>query len=170
MSFLDRLFPALTIIITTFLVAVPWGMAAENRFILPPLPLIVIHYWTVRRPSHVAEWLVFGAGLGLDILTNGPIGFWALIYLLGYAAAIFSSPRASDGPLAKWLLSTATLFVLTGVAWCVSSLYYFELADWRPYAWAGIAASLIYPIIGIMLGGVNSGHRERRNILLERGM
>ena len=90
MVFLDRLIPALTIIVATVLVALPWGMAAENRFLLPLLPLIVIHFWTLRRPGDVAEWWVFVAGLSLDILTNGPIGYWALIYLLGYAAAVLS--------------------------------------------------------------------------------
>ena len=169
MAFVDRLIPALTIIAATILVALPWGMAAQNRFILPLLPLIVIHYWTVRRPSLVPEWWAFAAGLSLDILTHGPIGYWALIYLLGYGAAQFSSRRSEIGPMMKWALSTATLVILTAIAWAVSSLYYFEIADWRPYASACVAAVLIYPIIGVVLRGLKVSRTQPQNVLLKRG-
>lgn len=170
MAFLVRMIPALTIFIATILVALPWGMAAENRFFLPLLPLIVIHYWTLRSPEHVAEWWVFLAGLSLDILTYGPMGYWALIYLLGYAAAKLSTGLADDGPFAKWLLSAATLFVLTAVAWCVSSLYYFEFADWQPYVSAAVAAAIVYPVIGFVLRGIRLSQASTGNILLERGV
>ncbi len=170
MAFLDRLILALTIVVTTILVALPWGMAAENRFFLPLLPLIVIHYWTMRRPTLIAEWWVFLAGLSLDILTHGPIGYWAFIYLLGYAAAQFSSQKSEDGVIAKWGLSAATLMVLTGIAWAVSSLYHFELADWRPYAFAAVAAALIYPVLGVVLRGLSLSRPQSRNVLLKRGL
>ncbi len=170
MAFLDRVIPALTIIVTTILVALPWGMAAENRFFLPLLPLIVIHYWTLRRPELVAEWWVFLAGLSVDILTNGPIGYWALIYLLGFAAAQLSTQLSGDGLLAKWGLSGVTLMGLTAIAWAVSSLYHFEFADWWPYASAAVAAALIYPVFGVVLRGLSLSRPQSRNALLKRGL
>lgn len=170
MTVLDRLTPVLTIFATTVLVALPWGMAAENRFFLPLLPLIVIHYWTMRRPALIMEWWAFAAGLSVDILTHGPIGYWALIYLLGYAAAQATSRFSDAGQFMKWALSAVTLMVLTGIAWAVSSLYQFELVDWRPYVTAGIAASLIYPVLGVVLRGLPTSRPEARNVLLKRGL
>jgi len=170
MAFFDRLIPATTIIVTTILVALPWGMAAENRFFLPLLPLIVIHYWTMRRPTLFAERWVFLAGLSLDILTHGPIGYWAFVYLLGYAAAQFTAQHSEAGVMVKWGLSTVTLMVLTAIAWAVSSLYQFELADWWPYASAAVAAALIYPVLGVVLRGLSLSRPQSRNVLLKRGL
>lgn len=168
MPLLDRFIPAATIIITTILVALPWGMAAENRFILPLLPLIVIHYWTVRRPGHVAEWWVFLAGISLDILTHGPLGYWALIYLLGFAAAKLTTEVAEHSPISKWLFAALTFLALSAGSWALSSLYYFELADWRPYALAALAAAVIYPLIGVVLRGLTFSQKTRRNVFLKR--
>lgn len=170
MAYLDRLIPILSLIVNTILVALPWGMAAENRFFLPLLPLIVIHYWTLRRPTVTAEWWAFLAGLSLDILTHGPIGYWAFIYLLGYAAAQFSTKLAEDGWITKWAVSAATLMGLTAIAWAVSSLYHFELADVWPYVSAGVAAALIYPVFGFVLRGLTPSRAQSRNVLLERGV
>lgn len=161
MAYLNRLIPALTIIVMTVLVALPWGVAAERRFLLPMLPLIVIHYWTLRRPDAVAEWMAFSAGLCLDILTGGPLGFWALIYLLGFAAAKISTGLKNDRAVAKWVLAATTLFVLSGVSWLLSSLYYFEPADWRPFLIAAVAASLLYPAIGVLLRHTQIERRHR---------
>lgn len=170
MAYLDRLIPIMTLVATTILVALPWGMAAENRFFLPLLPLIVIHYWTMRRPKVIAEWWAFLAGLSLDILTHGPIGYWAFIYLLGYAAAQFSGQMAERGWVTKWVLSAVTLMVLSAIAWALSSLYHFEFADWRPFVSATVAAALIYPVFGFVLRGLSSSPAQSRNVLLKRGV
>ena len=60
--------------------------------------------------------------------------------------------------------------ILTSIAWAVSSLYYFEFADWRPYATAGISAAVIYPLIGAVVSGLNPSREETRNVFLKRGM
>lgn len=169
-AWIERLVPAVTIFLATVLVALPWGMAATNRFFLPLLPLIVIHYWTMRRPDRVSEWWAFVAGLCLDILTHGPIGFWALMYLLAYACAQMTRDMAGDGQLAKFVLASITVFALTAFAWAASSLYYFELADWRPYLTAAVAAALIYPAVGIVLRGLDLSRARDRNVLLKRGV
>lgn len=169
MSIFDRLIPVLTIVVTTILVVLPWGMTAENRFVLPLLPLIVIHYWTTRRPDVVAEWWAFAAGLSVDILTHGPIGYWALMYLLGFAAAHMTRGVSGDRPLMTWLTAAITLLLVTAIAWIISSLYYFEFTDWRPYLFAAVAAAIIYPVIGLVLRGLSLSQPDGRNVLLKRG-
>lgn len=170
MLFVRRIVPVLTIIMATLLVVLPWGVTAQNRFFLPLLPLIVIHYWTLRLPDEVKDWWAFCAGLSVDILTNGPIGYWALIYLLGFAAAKLSTDVAGGSPVFKWLAAGATMIALTALGWVVSSLYYFEWADWRPYMTAAVASALVYPLIAIVLRGLGSHGEAPRNVLLKRGL
>lgn len=155
MPLFDRLIPAATIAMTALLVALPWGIDAEFRFLLPLLPLVVIHYWTLRRPEIVAEWWAFAAGLSVDILTHGPLGYWALMYLLGYAAAKMSSVLANDAAFAKWLLAAVTFLGLVIVAWAIASVYYFAFADWRPYLLAALATAIVYPVVGLFLRSLN---------------
>lgn len=169
MAMIDRAIPAVTIILMTIMVALPWGVSSEHRFLLPLLPLIVIHYWTMRRPDVIADWWVFAAGLSLDILSHGPLGFWALIYLLGAASARLTSAMVEDGPLIKWAIAAVTFAGLAAIGWCVSTLFYFEMVDWRPYLTATVIASLLYPMIGLVLRGLNGSRSAMSRKLLQRG-
>ena len=155
MQFLARAIPPLSIFVVTVLVALPWGMAAENRFLLPLLPLTVIYYWSSRQSAYVPEWVAFASGLSLDILTNAPVGFWAFIYLLAFLAGSVMSRSNFDGWLGRWLGFVVALGVLVAIAWGISSIYHARLDDWRPYVTAGAAAIFFFPLIAALLSGID---------------
>ena len=50
--------------------------------IIPSLGLISIFYWGIYRPDLMPGWAVFLLGLVQDLLSGGPVGIYALIYLL----------------------------------------------------------------------------------------
>ena len=81
MSVAGRLVPALSVAVLVMVAVLPWGLPPDGRFVLPLLPFIAIHYWTSRHPEKLAEWVPFAAGLTVDVLSNGPLGYWSLIYL-----------------------------------------------------------------------------------------
>ncbi len=168
---LSKLVAPLSVLVLTVLSALPWGVPAGSRFVLPLLPVVAIHYWVLReRADLVPEWFVFSCGLLLDVLTNGPLGFWSMIYLLAFLLATLSIGWAREGAFIRWLLLLAALAILSISAWLISSLYAVELADWRPFALGGVAAGLSHPLLAFILRGTRSRRERRNNVLFERGV
>lgn len=49
-------------------------------FVQIPIVLLIIYYWSIYRPTLLPAFLVFLAGLFLDIMGGGPLGVNALIF------------------------------------------------------------------------------------------
>ena len=162
--------PILSIAVLTLIAVLPWGLPSENRFFLPLMPIIAIHYWGLRRPESVPEWSVFLAGLTLDVLTQGPLGYWALIYLLGYLLGALCEPYGRHSQRLRVALFAAALMCVTAAAWLLSSAYFWELAEWRPYVsgagYAAIAALVIVPL----LHWLSTANDTRDNARFARGV
>jgi rod shape-determining protein MreD len=126
--------------------ALPWGIGSQARFLLPLLLYALVHAFIVRSPGAVAEWVVFLAGLMLDVLTSGPLGFWALTLLGGYVIAVMQE-EWPGGLLRRWGQFLVALCGVTAFAWCLATLYFFETADVRPLASAAVGAGLAYPLV-----------------------
>ena len=74
-----RCLPAVTLLIAALIAVLPFGADEIVRYCLSFLPLIVIHYWSARRPTLLPVPLIFAVGLAIDVLTHGPVGYWALL-------------------------------------------------------------------------------------------
>ena len=170
MRALRFLAPMASIALLTLLAVLPWGLPSEDRFFLPMMPVIAIHYWSLRQPENVPEWLVFLAGLALDVLTHGPLGYWALIYLLAFVLGVLSQPFGAAGQAARIALFAAALTIVAFGAWAVSSVYGLEFVDWRPYAasviYAALASILIVPVLHMLAAAKD----VRDNTRLQRGV
>lgn len=170
MTALRVLTPALSVLALAMLAALPWGLPSQDRFFLPLLPVIAIHYWTLRQANALPEWAIFLAGVAVDILTHGPLGYWSLIYLIAYAFAVFGTPYASGGVWRRLILLAAALAGTTLAAWAAASIYFFEFADWRPYALGAALAGLCAGPLLAALRLVDFGRNERLNPRLVRGV
>jgi len=160
MPVMRMLVPALHLIIVTVLAALPWGLAADSRFLLPLLPLAVVHVWVRRRARHMTAAHAFLAGLALDVLTHGPLGYWSLIYLLGHGLSQWDGLADEDSILVSWLHFALVLASTAAAAWLVSSAYFLELLDWRPLASAAAIAAALYPFIALMLSLTGIGSQR----------
>lgn len=160
--------PVVTLAVLTLIAALPWGLPSQHRFFLPLLPVVGIHYWSLRRAPLVVEWYVFMTGLTLDILTNGPLGYWALIYLLAHLSAVLSAPAAPRGPGTRLLLLAFDLAFVTAVAWILSSIYFLEAVDWRPYAIGAAYAGLFAIVLVPLLRALDPSQRRDANLTLVR--
>lgn len=169
-SVAGRLVPTLSVAVLALLAVLPWGLPPDGRFVLPLLPFIAIHYWTSRHADRLSEWVPFAAGLSVDVLSDGPLGYWSLIYLVGYAIALEAQLVKGTGPFGRWLLFLASLGVLALAAWAIASLYYLELAEWRPFAWAALLAGLAYPPLAFLLRSLDPDPVRRSNDVLARGV
>ena len=115
------------------------------------------------------EWLVFLSGFATDVLTYGPLGYWALVYLLGYIAVVLLRQDGERGEFAHWLEFAATLAGLALAQWLIASLYLLGWSDWRPVALAAVACILGYPLLVALLRPIDRLWQRRSNDTLARG-
>ena len=158
--------PIGSVVLLTLLAAMPLGVPAGDRFFLPLLPVVAVHYWTLRHDAWLPEWVVFLAGLMLDILTHGPLGYWAFIYLLAHLTATLSTRLHVESTLGRLVLLGFAILLLTFVAWLVASIYFFEVLDVMPYVTGAVLASIcavliILPVLRLLDGAAESGRAMR---------
>ncbi len=159
-----------SIAVLALIAALPWGLPPQDRFFLPMLPVIAVHFWSLRHPGLVPEWYVFVSGLVVDVLTHGPLGYWALVYLITHLVAVLSAPLADRGISVRIALLAAALIIVTCAAWAIASVYFLEWLDLWPYAagsgLAGLGAFVLMPL----LYAADPARATRDNVRLERGV
>src|SRR3989338_4961778 len=74
---------------------VPFYVPGYAR-VIPLLPLMAIHHWTINRPELMPAYAVFIIGILQDILTGIPIGISAVVFL-GVHGVVRSQQRFFTG-------------------------------------------------------------------------
>lgn len=173
MRLIDAALPATTLLLTALLALLPWGLPFETypfaRHLVPMLPYMVVHYWTVRRPSAMPATLVFATGLLIDVMTRGPLGFWSLLYLFGCAIARLMRTVTGDGLLVRWISYAAVSAVLALATWALASGYYLRTIDPVPLLVAAAATAAIYPLVALLLAAIQPNPKSSANRSLARG-
>ena len=147
MTLLSRLAPALAILLAVLVCALPWGLPPEWRLVLPMLPYVVIHRCVERGPQSTPDWLVFLAGFAMDVVGQGPLGYWSLIYLCGYTMIRSVTAERSHGAISSIGLFVVTIVCLALMQWSIASIYYLRAVDLHPLAIAAVAACAAYLIL-----------------------
>ncbi len=117
------------------------------------VPILVVHAWCVLSPNAVPIGVVFLAGLWVDCLSNGPLGLWALAYVVSALISDSLLPIARRGPLGHALTMTLTLTSVTALLWLSASIY---AVRWVPpnqlVAEAALAALVYLMLVGCVAG------------------
>lgn len=141
-------FPSLVLFLAVVVAAVPWVMPAEASFILPLLLIIVVFILTLQRRRKLPGVSVFAAGLLMDILTAGPLGYWAALFLLTHTIAVQYRVRAVRVEFSNlWLVFAVTALLAAGAGWGLASLYFVRIIDWWPMVIGGFVAIALFPVI-----------------------
>lgn len=165
-----RCLPAATVLIAALIAVLPFGADEIPRYMLSFLPLAVIHYWSARRPTLVPVPLIFAVGLVVDILTNGPVGYWALLALLTAGLAPGDTWLLGRSSVASRALDYAlAMLVVAGVAWAVATLYSGANIPARPFLAAAFACITIYPLMALGLLAIDRIWETPRPHLFVRG-
>ncbi|WP_429910981.1 rod shape-determining protein MreD [Glycocaulis sp.] len=137
---------ALTFALSLLAVAAPLRLPEGQGFPAPLFPLIALFVWSVRRPHFVPPWLIFIVGLFQDLLTGGPLGMWALSYLLAFAIARL---RSTEPSAREFILLVARFSVMTGiaslVAWVTGSLSIGQPADPTSLVTEAVITLIVFP-------------------------
>jgi rod shape-determining protein MreD len=147
------LYPSLLSLIAVVSASLPWGAPAMLSLALPLIALAVIFYWGIHRPGQLPSPLVFLFGVLTDLATDGPLGYWAMNFLVGYAIAVYG-PLLNGGRrdgVAGVLLFAGVILVVTVLGWGITSLFFLRTMPMQPQLLAGGIALLSYPILAVLL-------------------
>lgn len=146
-----NLLPALSVLFAVVATAVPWGLPADATFILPLVVVMMVFCWRVIPGGALPPAAAVGLGLLADLMSGGPLGYWALMCLI---AATVGGRQGSLGEGrdigVHWLIWIVFVSVLGGFGWLLASLYYFRWIDWWPIAVGVLASMALFPVV--MLG------------------
>ena len=170
MKFIARVIPAASVAFFAVFAVLPWALPASARFVLPFFALIAIDYWSGRSEERLSAWVPFTAGLFVDVLSDGPLGFWPLIYLCGAMLGARSHRASVPDAWAHWPMFVLNAGALATAAWGVASVYNFVAVDWRPFAWGACCAGLAYPLLASVLRAIDPEPLRPGNNRLVRGI
>lgn len=144
----DGVVPSVVLIFAVVIAAVPWVLPAEASFILPSLLLIAVFVLTLQRKRKLPGVSVFAAGLLFDILTAGPMGYWAILFLLTYSVAVQYRIRAGRMEFSwLWLVFAGTATLAAAAGWGLASLYFVRIIDWQPMAIGAAVIIAMFPLV-----------------------
>lgn len=159
--------PAASVLFLAFLVLLPWGGGDVARFAAAMMPMLAIRYWAIRRPDHVPALLAFATGLLLDVVSYGPLGFWALMALAALAMArIEGSVRHAPAMLWSFAALVVTAASLASLAWIVSSIYFSRSVPWQPTVLGALVAGMLSPLLNLLLDPLDRLWGAERGLFL----
>jgi rod shape-determining protein MreD len=122
---------------------------------MPAFALMAIYYWAIVRPEMFPVYAVFLVGLLSDLLSGGPIGLWAFVYVLTYALVLTQRFLAINAPFSIFWLGFLMAAVFAGtVAWGAASLFYGTFIAVKPIIWHLVATVLLFPPFAALFGRI----------------
>ena len=145
---MNAILPALSVLFAVFSTAVPWGLPADATFILPLVVVMMVFCWRVLPGADLSPIAAMLLGLLTDVMSGGPLGFWALMALIG-ATAGGRAPKLIDGQDMNrlWLVWGAVACGVAGLCWLIASLYFLRWIDWWPIAFGALASIALFPVV-----------------------
>lgn len=136
-------------IVGVFLLSLlPWRLMA----LAPDLLMVVVVFWAVHEPRRVGMLTGFVLGLLIDVHDAGPLGQYALTYVLACYGAVVLHRRLLRFNLWRQALHMAPVFVLARSVTVVLSAWVSGL--WPGEVWligVAIACALWVPIGWVLL-------------------
>lgn len=142
-------------VLAVALACLPIAPASSLHWV-PSFPLILLFYWTVHRPDAFPRWLVFLMGLTQDVLSNGPLGLWALVYVCTYEGVyinrLFFIGRVAYSSVVGFAMAagSAALF-----AWMLLAVYDWRVPAFLPVLGQTMVTILVYPAAAWILDRLN---------------
>ncbi len=128
----------------------------------PIIPLVVVFFWSIYAPAYMPSVSVFLIGLLQDLLTGGPLGLWAVVYLVTQFV-VMSQRSYFLGREQKvvWLGFMLAAASASLILWLVMSLMSGVLLPVGGLVAQMATTVLIYPLFGAVFGELH------RRVLVE---
>ena len=140
--------PALSVLVAVLATAAPWGLPAEATFILPLVVVMMVFCWRALPGTVFPAYLALLLGLLMDIVSGGPLGFWALMALIA-ASVGGRTPSLADSQDVNrlWLVWAGVAVLIAVISWLLGSLYFLHWIDLWPIALGAGASILLFPVV-----------------------
>lgn len=127
----------------------------DNLF--PFLSLVGIYYWSIFKPRLMPVSVVFFLGLLQDILSGGPLGMMALLFILVRLFVIRQGRRFLEREfLFNWLVFIMVSPVFGLATWIIASLYLKESQNiWGVFG-QSVLTIAAFPLVTSALDWVRS--------------
>lgn len=121
--------PGLVSLILVLLGSLPVGVPFLGPM-LPAFGLIAVHVFALQRPDLMPHWLAFGLGLLTDLLSGGPLGLTALVFL-GVQVLSASQRRVLIGRpfLLGWGVFALIALAAAIVSWIIACAYFLDIVN-----------------------------------------
>ena len=128
----------------------------------PIIPLVIVFFWSIYGPNYLPALSVFLIGLLQDLLTGGPLGLWAGVYLV-VQFVVMSQRSYFMGREQKvvWLGFALVALGASVILWLVMSLMSGVLLPAGALLSQMLATVMIYPLFGVVFGELH------RRVLVE---
>ncbi len=145
---MSTILPALSVLFAVLATAVPWGLPADASFTLPLVVVMMVFCWRIMPDAVLPLSACMLLGLLTDVMSGGPLGFFALMTLLAASAGSlmrFTVEPRDLWPL--WVLWSALALALGLFAWLLGSLYFLRWVDWWPILFGTLTSIALFPVV-----------------------
>ena len=138
--------PLVSVLFAVIATAVPWGLPADATFALPLVVVLMVFCWRVIPGTALPPAAAVGLGLLTDLMSGGPLGYWALMCLVASTIGMpEGSMRESRDILINFFVWVAMVLTLGVLGWLLASLFYIRWIDWWPIAFGSFTSIALYP-------------------------
>ncbi|HEY4343489.1 MAG TPA: rod shape-determining protein MreD [Parvibaculum sp.] len=123
--------------------------------VMPAFALMAIYYWAVVRPDMFPVYAVFLVGLLSDLLSAGPIGLWAFVYVLTYTIVLTQRFLAVNAPFSVfWFGFLLAALVAGAISWGVASIIYGVILSVKPILMHMLVTVAVFPLMAFLFGRI----------------
>ncbi len=139
--------PAMITLFLVFFSLMPLNLPG-SAIIMPPLALMAVFYWSIYRPDLMPAAVAFVAGLLFDMVSGGPPGLYALVFVVVQAVAA-SQRRFFLGKVfpVEWLGFCLVVMGTFLVLWALGSLYVGAVVKGSTIAIQALLTITLYPVM-----------------------
>jgi rod shape-determining protein MreD len=149
---LSAMIPALSVLPFALVTAMPWSAPDWLCFALPLVTLSAVYFWSERQPGLLPAPVILVIGVLVDLITDGPLGYWAALYLLAHAIGGHLGDQVqAAGDSTSLKRFSIMLGIVAFCAWGIASLYYLRFFDPVPFIAGAMFAVGLRPIVVYLL-------------------
>jgi rod shape-determining protein MreD len=140
-------------VVLAFVSLLPVGTGGWVVAAAPMAALGVLVFWMLARPEEVSAGSMFLSGLIFDAFGGGPLGLWALSFLVACVAARLQRDDILMMPRLVVLVVYGTVAGLAALtAWGTATVYVQGLVDPTPLIAGGIVSAGVFLAASLVFG------------------
>ncbi len=141
--------PVLVISMAVVFAIAPLGLPDWAGIMAPVLPAFLACVFIMRGRGVALSPVLFGGGLVVDIASDGPLGFWALIYLFATLIAYQLPASLVQSRVGRACGLVLIVFAVAVAEAGLASLYQLKWVNWHSVLGGTFGAGLVAVVVDL---------------------